>query len=128
MRTLPRTPVITLLATALCLALVYPQTVLADSKKWRANNHTRESVVVVWTAKGCGGSTDRCDGRSFVCHSTKIAPGTHAVYHFQDGSSDRKKLVCIKQGNGWSKTDDTGKRKKNGIKLNAQGDPVWYYE
>lgn len=117
--------------TALCLVLVFANPTFAKSKKWRANNHTNFTVKVYWTAAGCAGTADRCDGKAdvmFVCKDKKLSSGEETHYKFEDGTSDRKKQVCaLNQGNVSSIIRSTTQRKKNGIRHNnADSAPEWY--
>ncbi|HBC08230.1 MAG TPA: hypothetical protein DC046_11725 [Rhodospirillaceae bacterium] len=88
----------------------------ADSKKWRANNHTDYSVNVYWIATGCAGMEYPCDDgdlMQLVCKKKKLSKGEETSYEFEDSTSDRKKKACNTDLNGsLTGTDD---RKANEI-------------
>ncbi len=120
------------LAGVLALSFGFSDAAFAKSKKWRANNNTDQSVKVFWSAAGCAGVKTACDGSTvaFVCKSKSLSPGQSSSYKFPDGTSNRGKGVCRKNGTNSQKDhiDWVQKRTKNGIKLNDSGSPVFYNE
>ncbi len=120
------------LSIALTTMLVTPLAAQADSKPWRANNNSNEKVKVVWTANGCGKTTDSCSGGFIqkVCKTKILHPGESSDYKFNDGSSLRTKWACRVDGTKSQQEEDkTVDRKKNGIELDAEtGRASWYDE
>jgi hypothetical protein len=103
----------------------------ADSKKWRANNHSDEYVRVFWTAAGCAGVKDNCrTGQvDYVCAVKELNQGEETHYKFNDGSSNRKKGVCaLDTGGTWGGTSVswTDHRKTNGIRCPDKNTCEWY--
>ncbi|HBC08229.1 MAG TPA: hypothetical protein DC046_11720 [Rhodospirillaceae bacterium] len=104
-------------------------TAQADSKKWRANNNTDQTVKVFFAAEGCAGVKSDCKGNDvgLICKSTTLQPGEETDYEFNDGTSTRTKLVCSKDANT-NYMASTSERKWNGIRLDANGHVEWYDE
>lgn len=107
---------------------------MADSKKWRANNHTDKNVKVYWTAAGCAGTEPQCGSGAennlpYVCKVVKLKPGESASYKFKGGTSKRQKKVCVMNKNSEGARhhmNETSDRKKNGIRLTEGGSAEWY--
>jgi len=103
---------------------------LADSKAWRANNHSNSKVKVFWTADGCLGVKPVCSGDyslTSVCKTEILNPGQSAQYNFPTGTDYKKKSVC-RMDNHKKAMGDTSDRKWNGIRINSKGAPEWYDE
>jgi hypothetical protein len=119
------------LTIPLCLGLLLTSGyVHADSKKWRANNHSDYTVKVFWIAAGCAGARKKCDeseNQGIVCKSKILHPGESSDYNFPDGTSDRRKAVCAVDYD--HRYDDTIHRKKNGIRNKGDnGEVEWFYD
>lgn len=115
----------------LALTLGFQADALADSKKWRANNHSDYRVKVFWTAAGCGLVKDNCRAGQvdYVCAAKILDPGEGTHYKFNDGSSDRKKGACaLDTGGTWggSSMTWTDRRKHNGIRCSDENSCEWF--
>ncbi|HBC08232.1 MAG TPA: hypothetical protein DC046_11735 [Rhodospirillaceae bacterium] len=106
-----------------------PTVTQADSKKWRANNHTDENVKVLFRATGCAGVKEGCDGndKTLVCASKNLSPGEETSYEFEDSTSSRSKEACLRDRDksNWAVTDD---RKANELYLNDSKLLKWVNE
>ncbi|HBC08231.1 MAG TPA: hypothetical protein DC046_11730 [Rhodospirillaceae bacterium] len=107
----------------------------ADSKKWRANNHTSYNVKVFWTAQGCAGVEYPCaikDNNLYeVCETKTLNPGDEKDYTFPDGTSSRKKRACNKDvtpGSDGANLTSTDDRKANEIYAKSDGSVYWVNE
>ncbi|HBC08228.1 MAG TPA: hypothetical protein DC046_11715 [Rhodospirillaceae bacterium] len=116
-------------AFALAFGLFVSTGTAQAKDKWRANNHTDQTVKVLFTAVGCVNIKSDCEGHDVatVCKSHHLKAGEETDYSFPDGTSDRQKIVCSMDANkdykAWSFD-----RKENGIRLNADGNVEWYDE
>ena len=113
--------------------LMLSSTAYGDSKKWRANNNSDQTVKVYWTAAGCAGAKPHCDADrhavNYVCKTKILQPGESSYYKFKDGTSDYKKKACRMDGDYTKRElDATTDRKRNGIRIDNAGAAQWYHE
>ena len=117
----------------LAALLMLSSTAYGDSKKWRANNNSDQTVKVYWVAAGCAGvkpsCKDKADPIGVVCKTKILQPGESSFYKFKDGTSGREKLACRADGDrSLRELDTTRDRKQNGIRIDGVGAAQWYHD